>query len=755
MVGSTIAHYIVGEKLGEGGMGVVHKAEDSRLRRTVALKFLSGRAIQDPELKELFLQEARAAAALDHPNICTVHAIEEVDGQSFIAMAYVEGRSLAEKLQAEGALDIAEAVDFAKQIAGGLQAAHQKGIVHRDIKPANLLITDSGQVKIVDFGLAQLGGSSPTGSARLLGTAAYMSPQQAVGAEVDHRTDIWSLGGVLSEMLSGRPPFSGLYTDAVLYAISHEEPEPVGGRREDIPAALERIVAKALAKDVDERYQDVAEMLRDLSTALESPAAAADTAVYDLPPEPRECSVAVLPFANMNRDEESEFLSDGITEDIMTALSKVEGIRVMARNSAFQFKGKTPALSEVGETLKVDSVVSGSVRRVGERLRITAELSNVADGYEMWSERYDRVMEDVFEIQDEISQAIADGLRVKLGRGPSKKLVERWTDNAEAYRLYLLGRYHLNARTPESIQSAVESFEQAIEEDPRAAPPFAALAEAYTLLAGSHYNTRPHEEAFDRARRAAARAVELDDNCAEAHAAAAILAFRADWNWDEAEGEFRRAIELNEGLATVHHSFGLFLACQARYDEAIAEVRRALALDPLSPIISTALARVLCFARRFDESLEQSLQTIKLHPRFAGAYFDVCITDQNLGGYDEALEAYRKFEELGGQHGSTRLARVMILNAMGKMDEARQELDQLVAAGDKLGVGANLYIGVAQATMGDLDAAFERFDKSLRLREPQLVYVQCEPSFDPLRKDPRYNELIGKIGFPPILPRPA
>ena len=748
MVGSTIAHYIVGEKLGEGGMGVVHKAEDSRLRRTVALKFLSSRALQDPELKELFIQEARAAAALDHPNICTVHAIEEVDGQSFIAMAYVEGRSLADKLKSNGPLEIAEAVDLAKQIAEGLRAAHEKGVVHRDIKPANLLITDSGQVKIVDFGLAQLGGSSPTGSARMLGTAAYMSPQQAVGAEVDHRTDIWSLGGVLSEMLSGRPPFSGLYTDAVLYAISHEEPEPVSARRKDIPTALERIVSRALAKDVQDRYQNIGEMLRDLSTALESPVASADTAVHDLPSEPRECSVAVLPFANMNRDEESEFLSDGITEDIMTALSKVEGMRVVARNSAFQFKGKTPTLSEVGETLKVDSVVSGSVRRMGKRLRITAELSNVSNGYELWPERFDRVMEDVFEVQDEISQAIVDGLRVELCGGPSPKLVERWTQKPEAYRLYLLGRYHLNARTPKSVQSAIECFEHSAREDPSAAPPLAALAEACTLVAGSNYGISPDRESFDKARQAAARAVQLDEQCAEAHTASAILSFRADWDWVKAERQFRRAIELNEGLATLHHNYGLFLVCLLRFDEAIAAVRRALVLDPLSPIISTALARVLHFARRYEESLEQSLQTTKLHPGFGGAYFDLCLTYTRLRRYEEALETNDRNARAGAPPAVIHLMRLQIFAEMGEMKKARNEFDALISSGDKLGVGGNLYMGMAHAALGDVDEAFKMFEESLRIKEPQLVYAQCEPSIDLVREDPRYNDLIRGIGFP-------
>ena len=748
MVETAIGHYIIGEKLGEGGMGVVHKAEDSRLRRTVALKFLSSRALQDPELKELFLQEAQAAAALDHPNICTVHAIEEIEGRSFIAMAYVEGRSLADKLKSEGALDIAEALDLAKQIASGLEAAHAKRIVHRDIKPANLLITNEGQVKIVDFGLAQLGGSSPTGSARMLGTAAYMSPQQAVGAEVDHRTDIWSLGGVLSEMLAGRPPFSGLYTDAILYAIGHEEPEPVSARRKDVPAALEKIVATALAKDVQDRYQNISEMLLDLSTALESPAASAETAVHDLPSQPRECSVAVLPFANMNHDEESEFLSDGITEDIMTALSKVEGIRVVARNSAFQFKDKTPALSEVGKALKVESVVSGSVRRVGKRLRITAELSNVENGYELWSERFDRVMEDVFEVQDEISQAIVDGLRVELCGADSKKLVERWTDKPEAYRLYLLGRYHLNARTPKSIQSAIECFEQSAREDPRAAPPLAALAEACTLVAGSHYNPHPERESWDKARHAAAKAIELDDRCAEAHTASAILSFRADWDWAEAERKFRRAIELNEGLATLHHSFGMFLVCLLRFDEAIAEVRRALILDPLSPVISTALARVLHFARRYEESLEQSLQTTKLHPGFGGAFFDLCLTYTRLGRYEEALETNDRNERAGAPPAVIHLMRLQIFAEMGEMEKAQNEFDALISSGDELGVGGNLYMGMAHTALGNFDEAYRLFDESLRVREPQLVYALCEPSFDLARKDPRYNELIRKIGFP-------
>ena len=411
MIGKTISHYRILEKLGQGGMGVVHKAEDTKLDRFVALKFLPPHLSQDKENKKRFIHEANTVSALNPPNIATIYEIDEADGQMFIAMEYIEGKSLQEIVGARHALPPPDSIDYAIQIAEGLQAAHKKEIIHRDIKPANILVTDDGVVKIIDFGLAKLAGLTMlTKEGTTLGTVAYMSPEQAQGAKVDHRTDIWALGSVLYEMLTGRQPFAGDYEQAVMYSIMNEEPEPITNLRSDIPTELQHMVQKAMQKDAGERYQQVNELLAELKSnkkRLESKKGDADG-------EEPSPSIAVLPFVNVSADPENEYFSDGLSEELINALTKLEGLHVVARTSAFRFRGKEIDIRDVGKQLNVGTVLEGSVRKSGNRLRITAQLINVADGYHLWSERYDRELVDVFAIQDEISQAIVNTLEVQL-----------------------------------------------------------------------------------------------------------------------------------------------------------------------------------------------------------------------------------------------------------------------------------------------------------------------------------------------------
>ena len=438
-------------------MGVVYKAEDTKLKRIVALKFLPPSSTAGEVERARLLREAQAAAALQHPNICTVYEIDEADGQAFIAMAYLEGRNLAQRI-ADGPFDIGEALDIVIQVAQGLEEAHENDIVHRDIKSADIMLTTKAQAVIMDFGLAYLAGSSRITRKELtLGTTAYMSPEQTAGEALDRRTDLWSLGVVLYQMLTGRLPFRGHYADAIVYSIANEEPDSVTSLRSGIPLALERIVEKALAKRPAERYQHADDLLADLRALRRSRESGSAPRLTPREAKPAAPSIAVLPFVNMNRDEESEFFSDGITEDIIIALTKVKGLRVAARNSAFQFKGKTPDLDELGRRLKVDNVLVGSVRRAGNRLRVTVQLSSLADGYEMWSERYDRLMEDIFDIQDDISQAVVGTLEVKLVGG-SKSSARRYTENVEAYKYYLRGRYYWHKRTPEAIRKARKTW---------------------------------------------------------------------------------------------------------------------------------------------------------------------------------------------------------------------------------------------------------------------------------------------------------
>jgi serine/threonine protein kinase len=478
MIGKTISHYKVLEKLGEGGMGEVYLAEDTKLNRKVALKFLPAQYSSDESFKARFKREAQAAAALNHPNIITIHEVSEYKGRPYIAMEYVEGESLKD-LTARKELSVHEIMDITLQISNGLAVAHQSGIVHRDVKPQNILIGKDSRVRICDFGLAKTRRDIMlTQAGSTLGTVAYMSPEQAQGKEVDHRSDIFSLGVVLYEMITGQLPFKGEHEAAVIHSIVNDTAEPLTRYKSEVPEGLQKTVSKAMEKDLQTRYQHVDELaadLRKLKMELESTKTLQSTG--KITP-----SIAVLPFANLSADPEQEYFCDGMAEDIINALTQLEGLRVVARTSAFAFKGKHEDIREIGRKLSVGTLLEGSVRKAGGRVRITAQLINVADGYHLWSDRFDRDLSDVFAIQDEISLAIVDELKVKLLGDEKEKMLKRYTQNLEAYDLYLKGRYHWNRRTPEALNKAMAHFEQVIRKDPDYALVYAGLADCYSML---------------------------------------------------------------------------------------------------------------------------------------------------------------------------------------------------------------------------------------------------------------------------------
>ena len=515
MTGQTISHYEILEKLGEGGMGVVYKAVDKKLDRIVALKFLAAHLVSNDESRRRFIREAKAAAALQHPNICTVYEIDEVNGQTFIAMAYLDGQELSQEIES-GPLKVERLLDLAEQAARGLQEAHGKGVVHRDIKPANIMVTSQGQAVLMDFGLAQLahGGSKLTKEGTAVGTSAYMSPEQTTGEKIDLRTDVWALGVVLYEMATGQVPFQGHYEQAILYSILHEPPEPITAVRTGVPPELERIVNKCLAKRAGERYQTISDLLADLGSLKRATQSGGVTRSSSSVKDARP-SIAVLPFENRSRGDEDEYFSDGISEDITSALGKVERLQVAPRSMAFQFKGKRPTPREVGAVLNVGHVLEGSVRRSGNRVRINVELIAIEEGYQVWSERYDCVMEDIFEIQDEISQAIVEKLKVKLVGREKELLAKRYTENLQAYNLCLRGRYYWYKRTPEAFQKAIGFYQQALAEDSGHALAQAGLADCYTVL--GYYGVLPSKEAMPKARAAALKALQIDPNLAAAH----------------------------------------------------------------------------------------------------------------------------------------------------------------------------------------------------------------------------------------------
>jgi TolB-like protein/Tfp pilus assembly protein PilF/predicted Ser/Thr protein kinase len=749
MVGKTISHYRILEKLGEGGMGVVYKAQDTKLKRIVALKFLTPQALGSEEEKPRFVQEAQAAASLDHPNICTVHEIDEANGQTFIAMAYIEGQNLKDKLES-GPLKLDEALGIAIQVAEGLQEAHDKGIVHRDIKSPNIMITSKGQAKIMDFGLAKIAkGRLTTKEEITSGTVAYMSPEQASGGSIDLRTDIWSLGVVLYEMVAGQLPFKGNYNEAVIYSILNEEPESIKEIHSKVPMELERILNKALAKNQDERYQQINDVLVDLRSLrkeLKSGIIAEEAAMAK--PQP---SIAVLPFTNLSADKEQEYFCDGMAEEIINALTHVEGLRVVARTSAFSFRDKEVDIREIGRKLNVETLLEGSVQKAGNRLRITAQLTNVADGYHLWSEKYDRdagkesCPEDIFCIQDEISLAVVNNLKVRLLGKQKAKLIKRHTEAIDAYSLYLKGRYFWNKRAGESLKKAVGYFEQAIEKDPDYALAYAGLADSYILLA--EYSLLPPIDAFPRAKAAVMKALEIEETLAEAHTSLAFVKTLSDWDWMGAEKQFKQAIEFNPGYATAHQWYAEHLTMKGQYAEAIAELKRAKELDPLSLIIGVASAVTLfCGTRRYDQVIEECQKVLEMDPNFGGALNVLGMVFRERAMYEEAIEAFQKARtfDKGNTWVTAELGHVLAVS--GNSREAQKVLDELEQLSKRSYVPPD-NIALVYLGLGKINLTFEYLEKAYEDRSVGLCWLKADPIFDSVRSDPRFTALLKRIGL--------
>jgi len=640
--GTLISHYRIIEKVGEGGMGVVYKALDTKLNRTVALKFLPPRLLCNDEAKTRFEHEAKAASALNHPNIATIHEIDDVEGRCFISMEYLEGGSLRDLLK-DKELSMKEIVDLALQIGEGLNAAHESGAVHRDIKPDNIMLTKRGIAKITDFGLAKLKGvATLTREGTTLGTLQYMSPEQVQGKEIDHRSDIFSFGTVLYEMVTGQLLFKGDNEAAVIHSILTRNPEPIGPGRRDLPGEIDGVIAKALAKEVDSRYQGAEDMLVELRRAKDT--LSAEKSKADRQAVEHRPSIAVLPFTNLSADPDQEYFCDGMAEEIINALTHVEGLRVVARTSAFAFKGKSGDIREIGKQLNVESVLEGSVRKAGARVRITAQLVSVADGYHIWSEKFDRDMQDIFGIQDEIALAIVDRLRVKLLGKHKAEITKHHTQNIEAYHLYLKGRYFWNRRTRGALEKAVGYFKQAIEKDPAYAFAYFGLADAYNVLYFQGHI--PLEEAYPNAKEAVLRALELDDSLAGAHTSMANIKSAFENDPEGAEQEFRRAIELNPGYATAHHWYSMLLVDTGRFEEAVEEGERALELDPLSTIIKLHVAQLRSSTWDWDGAEELYRHALEIDAANENILASYALFLATMERPDEALSTINRALEL-------------------------------------------------------------------------------------------------------------
>jgi len=756
MLGRTIAHYKILEELGGGGMGVVYKAEDTKLKRIVALKFLPASVSRDPVAKERFVQEAQAASALDHPNICTIHSIDETeDGRIFIVMAYYEGQTIREKIE-RGPLPLIEVVDITIQVVEGLVKAHERGIVHRDIKPANLIRLRGGVTKILDFGLAKLAvdadlprnragtdlaevaATDTTRTDAFMGTPAYMSPEQAQQEPVDHRADIWSLGVTLYEMATGKSPFSGETAAAIIRAILHEDPAPLTSIRPDAPAELERIVNQALAKNPAERYQRLDNMLVDLRL-LRSGLQSAGSG------EQATSSIVVLPFANMSADPEQEYFCDGVTEEIINALSRVKGLRVVARTSAFAFKGKNVDVREIGRKLNVSAVLEGSVRRSGDTLRVAAQLINVADGYQLWSEQYNREFEDVFAVQDEIAQAIVNTQAVKHMGKQGTPLVKRHTGDMEAYTSYLKGRFHWNKRTEEELKRGIDYFKQAIAKDPSYALAYAGLADCYNIL--GFYSAFPPREMFPKAKANAVKALKIDDALAEAHTSLAFATLLYDWDWSSAERGFRRGLALNADYATGHHWYAEYLAFMGRMDEAIDVANRALEFDPLSLIINTLIGWVFYYAGDYDRAIEKLTEVLELEPDFVPAHLWLGLAHEQKSQFDEAIAMFEKAIDLSEDSSLMRSALGRAYAISGKTAEAHEVLRRLEEDLERSYVPP-VYVAKIYSALGECDDAFTWLERAMEERDLWLVFLKVDPGWAGLRSDPRFTNLMQRVGLP-------
>ena len=742
MIGRTISHYKILEKQAEGGLGAVYKAEDTKLKRPVALKFLLPELTRDYEAKERFINEARAASALDHPNICTVYEIGETeDNQLFIAMAFYEGETLRTKIR-KGPLNLGEAVGIATQVAGGLAKAHSKGVVHRDIKPANIMVTSDGTAKIVDFGLAILAGQVRlTRTGATSGTAAYMSLEQARGEQIDHRTDIWSLGVVLYEMVTGQLPFRGEYEPALIYSILNDTPRPMSALRGEVPQALERIVMKAMAKLPGDRYRTAEETFAALESCANAIAADASLGKSS---EPKEVpSIAVLPFKDMSPQQDQEYFCEGIAEELINALVKVEGLRVAARTSASQFKDKAVDVRAVGRQLNVRSVLEGSVRKAGDRLRITAQLIDVNDGYHLFSEKYDRTADDIFAIQDEISLAIVDRLKVRLLSSDRSKLTKRHTENEEAYRLYLQGRYFWNRRHEGGLQRGIEHFQEAIEIDPQYALPYSGIADCYYSL--GWYDFLAPKEAFGKCKEMALKVLEMDPDLAEAHTSLAGALQYADWDWPGAEVEFKRAISLNPRYPTAHHFYSLLLAIKGKFDEAIAESERAIELDPLQPVIRSTRVYILYLAGRYDDAMERCRALIDFDPNLFSAWSIMGVVLTELGRFAEAEDALKKAQELAGGHSTLVLGQLThVLARAGRRNEARAAVGTMLELRKSRYVSA-LFVALSYFALDEQEAAFEWLERAFEERDHWLCFARSMATVRRLAPDPRIQEIVRKL----------
>lgn len=779
MIGEIISHYRILEKLGEGGMGVVYKAQDLKLDRLVALKFFPLHQPSSAMDIGRFKQEAKAISSLNHPNIATIHDIDETGEQRFLVLEYLSGGTLKARIrqfQSSGMiLPLGEIVERGLETARGLAHAHRHGMIHRDVKTDNIMITEDGTTKITDFGLARFSGSSyQTRSDSVAGTVAYMSPEQVRGEGLDHRTDLFSLGIVLYELATGHLPFRGEHDTALSYSIVNEDPLPLTSFNPDVPPSLAIVIGRCLEKDRSKRYQNAAEIIEDLESVKSdisngesvpnrgglrrywrrwiavSLVVLIAIALAVLVPwkgsSVKPHSIAVLPFKNLSAEKENEYFSDGITEDVIARLSKIATIQVISRTSVMHYKNSEMRLKDIGSELRVATVLEGSVRREGNKVRIVAQLIDANTDDHLWAETYDQDMTGIFGIQSDVAEKIANALEANISPGERHRLEKKATGNLVAYDLYLKGRYHWNKRLPADLDRSIEYFEQASEHDPTYASAYAGLADAYIIL--GDFDIRPPKETYPKAREAAMKALELDEDLPEAHTSLAYAIMHYEWDWSAAEKEFRRAIELAPNSAQAHSWYALYLSQMGRFESAVSESREALALDPFSAAIRSDAGLTFYFDRQYDTAIHQFQAALEMDPTFVVANIPLGGAYVQKQMYPEAIAAFQKVTVASAfvtskAHPVPIAALAYVYGVSGRKEDALAMLDLLLEESNDEYV-APYWMSVAYVGIGNSDKALGWLEKAYEVRDGSFAYMNADPVFDKLRSDPRFTQLLKK-----------
>jgi non-specific serine/threonine protein kinase len=769
MIGKTVLHYTILEKLGEGGMGVVYLAEDAKLERQVAIKFLPHQIATNSDERKRFEIEAKAAAALNHPNIATIFAIEEADDEMFLVMEYITGKHLKDHINSKP-LSIEEAVNLAIQIADGLQVAHKKDIFHRDVKSTNIMSTELGQIKIMDFGLAKFRGSGElTKIGTTIGTAAYMSPEQARGEEVDHRTDIWALGVILYEMITGQTPFKGTYDQAIFYSILNEEQKPMTGLRSGIPLELERIVNKVLKKEPDARYQNMSDLLVDLKN-LTKQSETSVSSTHTVPSKARNkkkiyryigalCiilifttlyflfkrepitpidSIAVLPLENLSKDPEQEYFVDGMTEAIITELSKIGALRVISRTSIMQYKDKKVSLASIADELNVTSILEGSVIQSDEQVRITVQLIGLSPERHIWANSYDRDLTGFLSLSSEVATEIASEIEISLTPDEKKRLHTTRKVNPEAHR-YVLKAQHIRdySTTKETTEKSIEYLHKALEIDPNFALAYLGLANAYLRYSNTGYTS--YEDILPKVKSSVNKALELDNTLSEAYGILSNIKFREDKDWKDRENILKKAIKLNPSSADAHIDYGMFLSSLCRHEEAMAEIKLAQQLDPLSEDINIYTARRFYFARNYDKAIERYLDQLELDPDDINTKWWLGKAYTQKGFYEKSITEFLSRKVKSPE---TNWALAYTYAISGQKEKAIKILNFLLYKTKKTYVPPS-YIAQIYIALGNKDKAFEWLDKS-----SFLASLKMDPWYDSIRNDTRFQILLQKMNFP-------